>query len=95
MVRRNEVSVEGTNQEMAAIRTRGQGRPSSLICPTLEYGLTGLLLRLFLKRMAIIAGQTMPGKVHHAVERFVGMIEGLCPGCVAELKKYGIFKITV
>lgn len=45
--------------------------------------------------MAITAGQNMPGDVHHVQkERFVRMIEGLCPGCVAEMKKYGLFKIT-
>lgn len=96
MVRRNEVSVEGTNQETAAIRTRGSGDPSSLICPPPEYGLTGSLLRPFLKRVAITAGQNVPGEVHHVQkERFVRMIEGLCPGCVAELKKYGLFKIMI
>lgn len=94
MVRRNEVSVEGTNQETAAVRTRGQGDPSSLICPPPECGLTGLLLGPFLKRVAITAGQHMPGDVHHAQkERFVRMIEGLCPVCEAEMKKYGLFKI--
>lgn len=78
MVGRNEVSVEGTNQETAAIRTRGD--PSSFICPPPEYGLTGSLLRPFPKRVAITAGQNMPGEVHHVQkERFVRMIEGLCP----------------
>lgn len=57
--------MEGTHQEMAAIRMRGRGGPSPLICPALYYGLTGLLLHPVLKLVAITASQIVPKEVHH------------------------------